>query len=111
MAVVRILHDRERQMIRVILLLSTLWLSACGDLWVSKDSAAAAPRTAHVEARELKGIPAATLALPNEDRSIKFAVIGDSGRGSTEQHEIAAQMAAFRQRFDYRFVLMAGDNI
>ena len=51
------------------------------------------------------------LTLPNAERSIKFAIIGDSGRGSKEQHEVAAQMAAYRQRFDYKFVLMAGDNI
>ena len=51
------------------------------------------------------------LTLPNQERSIKFAIIGDSGRGSKEQHEIAAQMVAYRQRFDYKFVLMAGDNI
>ena len=38
-------------------------------------------------------------------------MIGDSGRGTAEQHEIAAQMVAYRQQFDYRFVLMAGDNI
>jgi len=101
----------ERQMIRALLLLSTLCLSACGNLWVSKDSAAAAQRTTLVDARDLKAVAPDTVALPNEDRSIKFAVIGDSGRGSTEQHEVAAQMAAFRQRFDYRFVLMAGDNI
>lgn len=64
-----------------------------------------------VEAAPPGSIPRDTLALPNEDRSIKFAVIGDSGRGSAEQHAIAAQMVAYRQRFDYRFVLMAGDNI
>ena len=52
-----------------------------------------------------------TLTLPNDGRSIKFAVIGDSGRGSKEQHDVAAQMEAYRQRFDYQFVLMAGDNI
>ncbi|HEX8029658.1 MAG TPA: metallophosphoesterase, partial [Vicinamibacterales bacterium] len=51
------------------------------------------------------------LALPNDKQSIKFAVIGDSGRGSKEQHEIAAKMDAYRQQFDYRFVLMLGDNI
>lgn len=104
--------DGESQMIRILLLFSTVWLSGCGDLWVSKATAdARQAATIQVVARDLKGIPADMLALPNEDRSIKFAVIGDSGRGSTEQHEIAAQMAAFRQRFDYRFVLMAGDNI
>ncbi|MDP2391329.1 MAG: metallophosphoesterase, partial [Acidobacteriota bacterium] len=56
-------------------------------------------------------VPRDTVALPNQERSIKFAIIGDSGRGSVEQHEVAAQMLAYRQRFDYRFVLMAGDNI
>ena len=38
-------------------------------------------------------------------------MIGDSGRGSPPQHEIAAQMTAFRQDFPFAFVLMLGDNI
>ena len=103
----------ERRMIRVLLLFfSTLWLSGCGDNGVSKSaSEVATPAVTRVEARDLKDIATETLALPNEDRSVKFAVIGDSGRGSKEQHEVAAQMVAFRQRFDYPFVLMAGDNI
>ena len=104
--------NRTRQMIRIFLLLSTLWLSGCGDIWVSKaTSDANAPLVARVESRDLKDIAAGTLALPNEDRSIKFAVIGDSGRGDVPQHEVAAQMVAFRKQFDYPFVLMAGDNI
>ena len=101
-------------MIRFLLLLATLGLSGCGDIWVSKatsDAGAGAPAVARVEARDLKNIAIGGLALPNEKRSIKFAVIGDSGRGDVPQHEVAAQMVAFRQRFDYRFVLMAGDNI
>ena len=60
---------------------------------------------------QLTDIGREQLTLPNHDRSIKFAIIGDSGRGSKEQHEVAAQMEAYRQRFDYEFVLMAGDNI
>ena len=56
-------------------------------------------------------IPPDTLTLPNEELSIKFAVIGDSGRGTPEQHAIAAQMEAYRKRFDFGFVLMGGDNI
>jgi hypothetical protein len=52
-----------------------------------------------------------SLTLPNRATSVKFAVIGDSGRGWPPQHEVAAQMAAYRQNFDYKFVLMAGDNI
>lgn len=54
---------------------------------------------------------AGSLTLPNRATSVKFAVIGDSGRGSPPQHEIAAQMSAFRERFPFAFVLMLGDNI
>lgn len=104
--------DREGRMIRILLLFSALWLAGCGDLWVSKrNSDAAAPAVTRVEVRDLREIATGALALPNEDRSIKFAVIGDSGRGDAAQNEIGALMASFRQRFDYRFVLMAGDNI
>ena len=55
--------------------------------------------------------PSETLALPNRPGSIKFAVIGDAGRGDRAQHEVAAQMAAFRQVFDFDFVVMLGDNV
>jgi predicted phosphodiesterase len=104
--------DREGRMIRILLLLSTVWLSGCGDLGVSKGNAdAVAPAVTRVTVRDLKEVATGALALPNEDRSVKFAVIGDSGRGDAAQNEVGAQMAAFRQRFDYRFVLMAGDNI
>jgi hypothetical protein len=51
------------------------------------------------------------LALPNKRGSVKFAVIGDSGRGDTAQHEVAQQMVSWRERFSYDFVLMLGDNI
>jgi hypothetical protein len=63
-----------------------------------------------VEVRELT--PAAdTLALPNRRGSVKFAVIGDSGRGDRAQNDVAAQMVAWRARFPFDFVLMLGDNI
>lgn len=52
-----------------------------------------------------------TLTLPNRPTSVKFAVIGDSGRGTPPQHQIAAQMLSFREEFTYDFVLMLGDNI
>ena len=51
------------------------------------------------------------LRLPNKEGSIKFAVIGDSGEPGTGQTEIAKQMAAWRTRFPYEFVLMMGDNL
>lgn len=51
------------------------------------------------------------LVLPNRLGSVKFAVIGDSGRGNQAQYEIASRMAAFRAHFRFAFVLMNGDNI
>ncbi len=91
--------------LRAAWLLSALFVLGCSD------AASHAPGEAPVVEARADQIPRDTLALPNEDRSIKFAVIGDSGRGSIEQHAVAAQMVAYRQRFNYQFVLMAGDNI
>jgi hypothetical protein len=60
--------------------------------------------------RELTPAPG-ELALPLRDGSIRFAVIGDSGRGDRAQQEVADQMAAWRTKFPFDFVLMLGDNI
>jgi calcineurin-like phosphoesterase family protein len=67
-------------------------------------------RQTEVVVRELR--PAAgELVLPLRDGSVRFAVIGDSGRGDDPQREVAARMVAWRQRFPFTFVLMLGDNI
>lgn len=55
--------------------------------------------------------PAGALALPVRDGSIRFAVIGDSGRGDQAQIDVARQMVAWREKFSFQFVLMLGDNI
>lgn len=94
---------------RLLVVLTVALCSGCGTSWVEHTSAAR--ELPHLEARRIEDIPRNTLTLPNADRSIKFAVIGDSGRGSQEQHEVAAQMMAYHQRFDFDFVLMVGDNI
>jgi predicted phosphodiesterase len=95
--------------IRVLAGLLAVLTAACGTSWIEKTSEAREqPR---IEALDVSAIAPGTLTLPNEDRSIKFAVIGDSGRGWQPQHDVAAQMVAFRERFDFAFVLMAGDNI
>jgi len=94
---------------RLVVLLQISLLAACGNSGISRPSEAR--EQAQVDATRLGEIASNQLALPNNDRSIKFAIIGDSGRGDRPQHEIAAQMVAYRQRFDYKFVLMAGDNI
>jgi 3',5'-cyclic AMP phosphodiesterase CpdA len=51
------------------------------------------------------------LTLPKKTGSLKFAVIGDSGRGDPAQFDTAAEMARWREKFEFDFVLMLGDNI
>jgi hypothetical protein len=57
--------------------------------------------------------PAAPLALtvPVKDGSVRFAVIGDTGTGSRQQHDIADLMTQYRARFPFDAVLMMGDNL
>jgi hypothetical protein len=42
---------------------------------------------------------------------VRFAVIGDNGDGSRQEHEVAERMAAVHEQFPFEFVLMLGDNI
>ena len=81
-------------------LLVVLWLalSPSGSAPVFVDTAAQADATA-------------TLTLPRKDGSVRFAVMGDTGRGSREQYEVAQQMVAFHKEFPFDFVIMLGDNI
>jgi len=64
-----------------------------------------------VRAIAVKQLSPGALTLPNRATSVKFAIIGDSGRGTKPQYDIAGQMAAFRERFRFPFVLMLGDNL
>ena len=67
-------------------------------------------RAAHLTVEDLS--PASgQLALPLKQGSVRFAVIGDSGRGDQAQTEVAQQMTAWREKFPFDFVLMLGDNI
>jgi 3',5'-cyclic AMP phosphodiesterase CpdA len=70
-----------------------------------------AGRGPSVRSLPLDDIGAETLTLPDQRTSVKFAVIGDSGRGTPEQFAVAAQMARYREAFPYAFVIMLGDNI
>lgn len=51
------------------------------------------------------------LRLPNRPGSVRFAAIGDAGRGDRAQFEVSARMQAFRSVFPYDFVVMLGDNV
>ena len=50
------------------------------------------------------------LTLPNQPDSVKFAVIGDTGTGDSNQYRLAAKLAEFRKLFPFEFVAMLGDN-
>jgi hypothetical protein len=52
-----------------------------------------------------------TLALPLKDGSVKFAVIGDTGTGTSKQHDVAEIMVRYRAAFPYEFALLLGDNM
>lgn len=95
---------RSRRASRAALLLCLA--CACRDGSGRDDRARATPATV----RDLSPAPGA-LALPLRDGSVRFAVIGDSGRGEEPQHEVAQQMVQWRSRFPFQFVLMLGDNI
>lgn len=56
------------------------------------------------------GVPP-SITLPNRDRSVKFAVFGDTGRGSAAQYELGRVMHTYRQAFPFEAVIMTGDNI
>ena len=51
------------------------------------------------------------LKLPLEAKSVRFAVIGDSGTGEREQYDVAKQLEVYRQKVGFDFVIMLGDNI
>jgi phosphodiesterase/alkaline phosphatase D-like protein len=84
-------------------------------LLVGSAACQSTPSTAHTEPAvrtlDVHTVSHGALTLPNRATSVKFAVIGDSGRGTPPQHEIAAQMTAYREDFPFAFVLMLGDNI
>jgi hypothetical protein len=56
-------------------------------------------------------LAAQDVSLPNQPNSLKFAIIGDSGTGSSSQYKVAEKLIAARAKFPYEFVLMMGDNL
>ena len=49
--------------------------------------------------------------LPLQPKSVRFAVIGDSGTGDREQYDVARLLEAYRQKVNFDVVIMLGDNI
>ncbi|HTG14147.1 MAG TPA: metallophosphoesterase [Blastocatellia bacterium] len=56
-------------------------------------------------------VSASNLTLPNKSDSVHFAVIGDTGTGSSQQRELGELMSQYHSVFPFDCVLMMGDNI
>ncbi len=54
---------------------------------------------------------AQNVTLPLTKDSTRFAVIGDTGTGDKPQYEIGRKLEEYRQRIDFKFTIMVGDNI
>ena len=54
---------------------------------------------------------AAATIKPYADKSVRFAVLGDTGTGSRPQYEVGERLNESRTVFPFEFVLMLGDNI
>jgi predicted phosphodiesterase len=50
-------------------------------------------------------------STPQQQPGLKFAILGDTGTGSTPQHEIGRKLAAMHRTFPFEFVIMLGDNM
>lgn len=61
--------------------------------------------------RNARSIPPVSLTLPNKKDDVRFLVMGDTGTGSDQQHQLAQLMLRYRQTFPFEFVLMLGDNM
>src|SRR5438067_11454253 len=76
----------------------------------------ATPQTAPaVSSAQPSSLPASTsqldLRIPLQPKSVRFAVVGDTGTGGSAQYEIAKEMEAYRELVGFDFVIMLGDNI
>ena len=67
--------------------------------------------TLALAAAVVAAVTAQDLTLPNKPGTVKFAVIGDSGTGNSDQYRTAKVFVDARQKFPYEFVLMMGDNM
>ena len=51
------------------------------------------------------------LRLPMKQGSLKFAILGDTGTGGSDQVAVAKQLNTFRSKFPFEFALLLGDNM
>ena len=59
----------------------------------------------------LVGSPAMKISLPRKEGSVRFVAIGDTGTGTSKQHELANVMLQSHAAVGFDTVLMMGDNM
>jgi predicted phosphodiesterase len=79
--------------------------------WRPDGAAWLLPRPLSVTASSPSSPQVQDLRLPLQEKSIRFAVVGDTGTGDQPEFQVAQQMEAYRQRVKFDFVIMLGDNI
>lgn len=92
---------------RLLLVSATLVLSAS---WANS-APVLGPASAIVQAPAAAAPGKLDLKLPLEEKSVRFAVIGDNGTGAKPEYEVADEMAAYQKVVGFQFVIMLGDNI
>jgi Calcineurin-like phosphoesterase len=55
--------------------------------------------------------PSLNVSLPRKDGSVSFAIIGDTGTGSKQQHQLGEILLQAKAVFPFDFVLLLGDNL
>jgi len=73
----------------------------------------ASPLTARAAAMRQSAAAPAPIQVtpPREKDSVRFAIIGDTGTGTSSQYQVGEQLTRARQMFPFEFVIMLGDNI
>ena len=56
-------------------------------------------------------LAAQDVKLPLKNGSVKFAVLGDTGTGGSDQHLVGKMVTAYRAKFPFEFALLLGDNL
>lgn len=75
-------------------------LNTTGTSWAAAAQAAAPGSSSALDVR-----------LPLKPKSLRFAVIGDSGTGDHNQYQVAKLLETYHQVVGFEFVIMLGDNI
>jgi predicted MPP superfamily phosphohydrolase len=96
--------------ISALVLLLVLIVIGCG--WASPErSPVASPRGPAAVVETPQQAAGLALTVPNRGDSLKFAVLGDFGTGSSEQYDLAAVMKRVHDQYPFDMVVLVGDNL